>query len=373
MLENDLKLLEESFKKYYFDHFDLIHVPDRPKEREFGYQKFNSGMIRHLSVKDDKELHLMLINNIPSDVYCSNAYYSFPNLPMAEKDWKEADLIFDIDSKDLNLKCRQEHTCIKCQSCEKIFDKQSECPNCKSTNLEYKSLTCKNCIQGAKEEVKKLSNILVNDLGIEQKNVQIFFSGNEGFHVYVYNTPYQKFSSMERTELIDYLMFRGASAESFGFKRYNLDKSEFPNFTDDGWRGRLAQYLFETKSKRPKLISKILFGDYSLIQNQLESAKDTIGVKIDPNVTMDIHRIFRLPGSLNSKSGLAKQICENLDEFNPFSDACFIDDQPTEVTANCPTSFELKNKKYGPYQNDKVTIPKYAAIYMICKGLATSA
>ena len=28
MHEKDLKLLEESFKKYYFDHFDLIHVPD---------------------------------------------------------------------------------------------------------------------------------------------------------------------------------------------------------------------------------------------------------------------------------------------------------------------------------------------------------
>jgi len=28
MLENDLKFLEETFKQYYFDHFDLIHVPD---------------------------------------------------------------------------------------------------------------------------------------------------------------------------------------------------------------------------------------------------------------------------------------------------------------------------------------------------------
>ncbi len=88
---------------------------------------------------------------------------------------------------------------------------------------------------------------------------------------------------------------------------------------------------------------------------------------------MDIHRIFRLPGSLNSKSGLTKQICDNIDEFNPFSDACFIDDKQIEVTANCPLSFELKNKKYGPFKNEHIEIPKYAAIYMICKGLATSA
>jgi len=39
MLEKNLRFLEESFKKYYFEHFDLIHVPDKPSEREFGYQK----------------------------------------------------------------------------------------------------------------------------------------------------------------------------------------------------------------------------------------------------------------------------------------------------------------------------------------------
>jgi DNA primase small subunit len=50
MLENNLKFLEETFKQYYFDHFDLIHVPDRSTEREYGYKKFNSGMSRHISL-----------------------------------------------------------------------------------------------------------------------------------------------------------------------------------------------------------------------------------------------------------------------------------------------------------------------------------
>ena len=94
MNEIDIKFLEDSFKKYYFNHFDLISTPQRTSEREFGYQKFNSGMFRHISLKDDKELHLLFMQNIPSDVYCSNAYYSFPTSPMNEKDWKEADLIF---------------------------------------------------------------------------------------------------------------------------------------------------------------------------------------------------------------------------------------------------------------------------------------
>src|SRR3989344_6086698 len=140
MLEQDLQFVEAAFKKYYFEHFDLLSIPLRASEREFGYQKFNGGMNRHISIKSNEELRLMLITNIPSDVYCSNAYYSFPNLPMSEKNWKEADLIFDIDAKDLNLDCRREHTCAKCSSCNTTFQIQSSCPKCNSTKFDTKSL-----------------------------------------------------------------------------------------------------------------------------------------------------------------------------------------------------------------------------------------
>ena len=110
MNDKDIGLLEESFKKFYFDNFNLIHVPENPCQREFGFQKFNSKMSRHISLKSDKELHLLLMEKIPSDVYCSNACYSFPNLPMNEKDWKNAELIFDIDAKDLNVSNRDKHS-----------------------------------------------------------------------------------------------------------------------------------------------------------------------------------------------------------------------------------------------------------------------
>ena len=64
MLENNLIFLEETFKQYYFDHFNLIRVPDRSIEREYGYKKFNSGMIRHISIKTDEDLRLMLMRNL---------------------------------------------------------------------------------------------------------------------------------------------------------------------------------------------------------------------------------------------------------------------------------------------------------------------
>ena len=31
MNEKDVMLLEDTFKKFYFEHFDLLHVPESPK------------------------------------------------------------------------------------------------------------------------------------------------------------------------------------------------------------------------------------------------------------------------------------------------------------------------------------------------------
>jgi len=366
MHEKDVKFVEESFKKYYFDHFDLIHVPDKPEQREFGFQKFTGGMNRHISIKDDKELHLFLRSNLPSDVYCSNACYSFPNLPMSEKDWKGADLIFDIDAKDLNLDSRKEHSIIKCTSCNKISTLQDSCPNCNSQKISVITLTCKQCIDASKIEVKKLNDILCSDFAVEEDNIKIYFSGNEGFHIYVLNSVYDNAGSKERSELADYLMFRGAIPSRYGF-----DKSSFPELDDKGWKGRASKQIFGSESKRKKVIKEIMAKGDSSFQVLLEKLKDTIGVKIDPNVTMDIHRIFRLPGSINSKSGLTKLYCENLDKFDPYKTACLIDDELVEITANTPIKFELKNKRFGPYENEKIELPRFAAVYMICKGIGT--
>ena len=373
MLENDLKFLEETFKQYYFEHFDLIHVPNRSKEREYGYKKFNSGMSRHISLKTDKDLHLMLMTNLPSDVFCSNGYYSFPNLPMAEKDWKEADLIFDIDAKDLNLSCRKDHTCAKCLSCAEISLVQDTCPKCKSNKLNFISLPCQNCISGVKKQVLNLVKILTSDLQIDDKNIRISFSGNEGFHVYVTNSSYNQLGSNERRDLIDYIKFQSAIPERFGFPKNNPSRTSFPDLGDPGWSGRVAKELFGSKSKRSKTITKVISDGKAAYQHKLEEiGKNSIGVKIDSNVTSDIHRIFRLEGSLNSKSGLVKLVCQDIEKFNPYTEACLIDDKPVEISVNSPIKFRLKNTTFGPYSNEKTSVPKYAAVYMMCKGIASS-
>jgi DNA primase small subunit len=371
MKEIDVNFLEESFKKYYFEHSELIQVLERTSEREFGFQKFNSGMTRHLSIKNDKELHLLCMQNTPSDIYCSNAYYSFPNLSMNEKDWKEADLIFDIDAKDLNLSCRENHSISICNECNELSKNSEKCNNCNSTKLEKKSLPCNNCINSSKNEVLKLSEILTNDFQINNENIHVYFSGNEGFHVYVYNSQFQQLGSRERSELVDYIMFKGAIPETFGMKKFKSNRSFFSDFNQPGWKGRFSKHVFGTKSKRSKIISELISNGYSSFQKTLDDLSQNIGVKIDPNVTMDIHRIFRLPGSINSKSGLTKIFCKDLKNFNPYVEASLLANDSIEILANCPIEFKLKNRTFGPFFNEKVTVPRFVAVYMICKKLAS--
>jgi DNA primase small subunit len=49
------------------------------------------------------------------------------------------------------------------------------------------------------------------------------------------------------------------------------------------------------------------------------------------------------------------------------------DDEKEKKMPKCLKKSKLKNKKFGPYNNEKISLPTYAAAYLICKKLATIA
>lgn len=368
MTPQDTELLESAFRQYYFSNFDSIRVPSLPRRREFGYQKFNSGMSRHIAVADDNQLRLLIANNNPSDIYCSNGYYLFPNLPMTDKQWQSADLIFDIDAKDLNLPCRPGHTCTKC-TCGNVYPGTDHCPKCGDTRRTSKSVTCSTCIDAAARQARMLSEILQGDFGIESDDIATYFSGNEGFHMHVTGSAFAELGSRERAELVDYILLKDIMPDRLGMSRQT--RYSFPEIGEPGLRGRIARALFGTKSRRTTRINQIMKTGYAAYKRELEGLRVSAGAIIDPNVTVDIHRIFRMPGTLNSKSGLAKVPSPD-EKFRPYVAACLIGDSDTHVLADCPVRFSLKGRKFGPYQNEQVCIPLYAAVYLICKGFATT-
>ncbi|TMP96232.1 MAG: hypothetical protein E6K99_10360 [Thaumarchaeota archaeon] len=97
-----IRFLKATYKEHYFRDSDRIEFPSKIEEREFGYMPFGGGMVRHLTFRSAGEAVAEIVRQAPSSVYCSNALYDSPSLPMEEKGWKGAELIFDIDASDIS-------------------------------------------------------------------------------------------------------------------------------------------------------------------------------------------------------------------------------------------------------------------------------
>lgn len=387
-----ISVLKQAFREYYFRKEKAIEEPEKIDQREFGYAHFDpSGMMRHLSFRSMKELDAMLIREIPSDVYCSNAYYRFPTESMQEKQWLGADLIFDIDGKDLGLPCVPLHSYSKCTNCGRISPTDSNekkenekenypspssysCPSCSNKKEELISIPCSKCIEGSKKEVLRLIELLRGDFGLQQSDVHIYFSGNNGFHIVVSDSTYIQLDSQARSDIVGYLSGTGLMAESIGVRKGRAEDLAFIKFPQGGvtygWRRRMADKLNIDNTSIIKLKHIVdQKGGYANFKVELEKMARKMGVKIDPQVTTDVHRIFRMPGTLNSKSGLAKIRCTKLESFNPFTDACLLSDSKINVKVKCHVKLKLKGISFN-ISKESAELPAYAAVYLICKGLA---
>jgi len=333
-------------------------------------------MVRHLSFKSEGELRAQLVKESPRSVYYSVAYYHEPTLAMQEKGWKGADIAFDIDCDDLNLKCKEEHDIWTCSTCGRQGKggKPERC-RCGSTSLKQLNWVCPRCLDGAKEEVKKLIEILISDLGFTKKQIKVYFSGSKGYHVTVEGTAFETLDQMVRMELADYICGRGLLPEFIGVSKRSFAEDlwrTLPGLGEPGWRGRIAE-CFASKEKadpRLKMIEVYAKSRYRGFKKMLEECVKKMGATIDSNVTTDIHRILRLPGTLHNATGLIKKRVFSLDSFNPLVDAVAFEDESVEVEVIQAQPFTLLDQRYDLKPTQKVKLPLAAAVYLLAQGLA---
>lgn len=370
--------LEKVYRKHYFNSSTEIELDDYTSEHEFGFRLFDGHIRRHLNFKSKRELIASIIRFSPSDIFCSPARYQYPSANMDQKGWLGADLIFDIDGKDLQLDCARIHNMTFCKNCKQIEKEvQSNCSKCKSSLVQVIELPCQNCIKNLKKEVIKLVEVLHEDFGIDKNNISLFFSGNNGFHIHVIDDNFFKSSSMKRSSLTQYLLGRGYLIDNLGFR---VDSSNnitlLPNkiYYNRGWRARLLNQLhLQLKNHRidDKFVRKITqiketnnLGISNMVNKQIQN----ISVKIDPNVTIDVHRIFRLAGTINSKSGLVKSRCKDLTSFDPYTDSCIKEDSLVKVNAFVDTKTSFNGASYKIKTGLNI-LPEFAAVYVVSKGL----
>lgn len=359
MKEQDLKRMKKIFAAYYETAEFLI--PEIEK-REFGIGNVKKIDARHLDFPNVQSFRSYLCNNTPMFVSHSAAYYEFPGAtPMQKKQWKGADLIFDLD--------------IHAEGKYGPYGKLDE----------------------VKGDLERLVNDFIrNDFGISQEHVLVVFSGNRGYHVHVRDPGFTELGGDERRELVDYVMGQGLNyTDFFNFSEHKPPKMFGPRPDEGGYRGRLARRTVDLLMKNPSAISRLFAnekkrgffiegikkGNWSKtslklkdLRERLKVVADTLpvsSVNTDVGVTQDLSKLIRVPNSIHGETGLVARIVEDIDSFEPLRDAVLESRETMKIrfTEDVP-ELGLMGDSRSFRKNEVKELPQPAAMFYILKGSA---
>ena len=403
----EVAYVQSLFRAYYQKGYSNPYIPPRMERREYGYMLFGQRtMVRHLSLKDPSQLLDLLKNVAPAHVYRSAAIYHYPSAPMEEKGWIGADLIFDIDADHLETPCKASHDFRLCTSCG-LRVSSDRCSGCGSDQLEDVKWVCDICLEGSRAELVKLLEFMEVDLGIRRESMVVSFSGNRGYHLAVYDERFLGLGREERQEIVEYLTGANMDPSLHGLEA-GLEPGEGPDYSDHGWRGRIARQSYTILSRLARGDEKTVKALEGLLGHRIvQSLKtsedfwrerprwDLLGGRaetrakalkalvalsvesekthIDTVVTTDIHRLLRMADTLNGKTGLRASTIpvERVEEYDPLREAVAIPAHPeTRIRIAYAPRFRLGEEEYGPYSDEEAKLPAFAASYLICRGVA---
>ncbi len=381
--ERVAKFASEKFFSFYSTLTEPMLNIESIEKREFGFGDFESKIRkRHMGFSSFSIFKRYLVNAVPAFVSISTAFYKDPAArPMEAKGWLGSELVFDLDATDLNLPCQLKHG---------------------------KSLVCPLCLDEIKQQTFKLiENFLMPDFGIDEKDITINFSGNRGYHVHVKDKKMLMLDDSARKQITDYITGTGINLSTFfpnmGYRGTILYG---PTPSTPGWGGKLArgvisalnegeEKLMQLKMDKPtarkliknraEIILGISTGNWDKINipkkaefwaNVLSSMTVTQTSSIDKNVTNSTRHLVRMANTIHGDTALlAKSIegIKGLEAFDPLKDSILFKDGYVDVVAGNVPEFAMNGMTFGPYANEKVELPTYAALYVMLKRLATLA
>jgi DNA primase small subunit len=366
MLDDKVKRFAIGKISEYYATTAKFAIPSLEK-REFGIGNIKKIDARHLCFNSEQEFRGYLVSNTPLFVSHSAAFYERPGAtPIDKKGWLGAELIFDLDL----------HADGK-YGVYAILDKVRE------------------------DAINLVEKFLVDDFGVDRKNIIIVFSGNRGYHIHVRDPDYFDLGIEERREIADYINGTGLNYRNF-FEEIEipgrkLTKKVGPKPSDHGYRGRFARAVIEKLEKEPKTISTvfsndekrtkfvdgIINGDWNktsiadIIERLEPIAKElpVHSIDTDVGVTQDVSKLIRVPNSIHGETGLIAKIVDDITTFKPLDDAIAFDISGKKTititfTEDVP-KLDFGKTSYPEFKKDeKKELPEALAMFFMLKGSA---
>ena len=306
-----VKASREERKQYYTEEWDMNNVPNfiltTLKDREFGFDHNGNGpRDRYNGFNSPDDLKNFLQKRCPFATYTSVSLYENPK---KRKNWIKAELVFDIDAKDLPVK-----------NCD-----------CKAREV------CESCLGDSKELLMLTADVLKGDLGL--KKINFIYSGR-GYHIRVLDEGIMQENSVVRGEILDYvsgsvlpegIQWKWNNGFPLIFKKRAIKfmkmLSEEKIIEIKNINGTKAS---KVKEKMGQIIEEFENGDLSTLKKILknkgtESFLENLRIYnasiLDGKVTIDVKRILRLPSSLHSAVSMKCMEVKKIEKFNPLKDA----------------------------------------------------
>ncbi len=411
----------------YYSGRDVNTVPEIAS-REFGIGEFGRKISsRHLSFRSETELNQFLRGRAPFYISYSNALYELPSArPMENKHMLGADLIYEFDADEIKTNCKLVHDSWKCSSRTCLASGKGRllhCPECGS-GTEVDEWVCPECLSETARQSIKLISFLRDDFGFSD-GISTNFSGSKGFHIHVRGENVRSLSKTARLELLNYITSTNIDMAALGFfGDFNVkgSKSDAKGAKNSficpkkneakGWAKRILDGVVAAFEKNdvPKVAvmggittakAELLLKDKGKIIRHIENGllafptkgidadnfwrhftKNVIdeekiefghGLEVDRQTSVDINKIIRVPNTIHGSTGLlAREFpAEELGSFEPLSDAVVLAEDEIKVKGAVAPKFCLNGKWFGPFAGEEVSLPLYAAFYLLARGSAS--
>jgi len=312
----------EERRAYYQGEWSAEMLPDFIVEtlenREFGFDHTGEG-------PSDRKNQFLDVRDLEDYVKATAPYAMFSSVALYEKPsemegWLGAELVFDIDAKDLPLR-----RCIE---------------------LHPSGQVCPLCLEDAKELVLDTLRILKEDFGFEE--IHVVYSGR-GYHIRVLDDWVLDLDAKAREKILAYVSaaeevtFEDVQSRrimlSAGYFRvfrlrfgYFIRRINLNHLLNVGIKRKQAEAILDGKERiyegfvRNALLTAFPQGiGYKTLMRLFSLSTTFSRAYFDGKVTIDLKRILRVPSSLHSKVGMVTTYIgddeRKLEKFNPFRDA----------------------------------------------------